>query len=441
MTQSDPLTRAAPWWQAKPASRLVGRGGRPLRGSYPISGAKNAVLPLMVAALLTPERVTLRNAPASLDVAVLAALLRRLGANLTWSEGDDGLSVEIVAVRIHAAHIARDLVARMRASVLLLSVLLVRCGEAGLPLPGGDAIGRRGIDFHVDGLVRMGAEIEIEDDQIYATAPHGLRGADITLPFPSVGATENLMIAAVGARGISVIRNAAREPEIDDLALFLTTLGARIHGIGSDTLIIEGASELHPTVHSVVPDRIEMGTLACAAALTDGELLLVNGRIDLLGAAADTFRQAGVLLEPVAGGVLARRAAGGLVAVDIATGPFPGFATDLQAPTMALLCRAAGTSRIEETIFEHRFRHADQLRLMGAGIEVGGNFATIRGGALAGAAVAGTDVRATAALVIAALSAEGTSEIGGIDHLDRGYDGMQEKLQRCGADIVRVFSD
>ena len=441
MTQSDPLTRAAPWWQAKPASRLVVRGGRPLRGSYPISGAKNAVLPLMVAALLTPERVTLRNAPASLDVAVLAALLRRLGANLTWSEGDDGLSVEIVAVRIHAAHIARDLVARMRASVLLLSVLLVRCGEAGLPLPGGDAIGRRGIDFHVDGLVRMGAEIEIEDDQIYATAPHGLRGADITLPFPSVGATENLMIAAVGARGISVIRNAAREPEIDDLALFLTTLGARIHGIGSDTLIIEGASELHPTVHSVVPDRIEMGTLACAAALTDGELLLVNGRIDLLGAAADTFRQAGVLLEPVAGGVLARRAAGGLVAVDIATGPFPGFATDLQAPTMALLCRAAGTSRIEETIFEHRFRHADQLRLMGAGIEVGGNFATIRGGALAGAAVAGTDVRATAALVIAALSAEGTSEIGGIDHLDRGYDGMQEKLQRCGADIVRVFSD
>ena len=441
MTQSDPLTRAAPWWQAKPASRLVVRGGRPLRGSYPISGAKNAVLPLMVAALLTPERVTLRNAPASLDVAVLAALLRRLGANLTWSEGDDGLSVEIVAVRIHAAHIARDLVARMRASVLLLSVLLVRCGEAGLPLPGGDAIGRRGIDFHVDGLVRMGAEIEIEDDQIYATAPHGLRGADITLPFPSVGATENLMIAAVGARGISVIRNAAREPEIDDLALFLTTLGARIHGIGSDTLIIEGASELHPTVQSVVPDRIEMGTLACAAALTDGELLLVNGRIDLLGAAADTFRQAGVLLEPVAGGVLARRAAGGLVAVDIATGPFPGFATDLQAPTMALLCRAAGTSRIEETIFEHRFRHADQLRLMGAGIEVGGNFATIRGGALAGAAVAGTDVRATAALVIAALSAEGTSEIGGIDHLDRGYDGMQEKLQRCGADIVRVFSD
>lgn len=442
MFSSDSLTRAAPWWQAKPASRLVVRGRRPLVGSYPISGAKNAVLPLMVAALLTPNRVTLRNAPASLDVAVLAALLRRLGAHLTWSERADGLSVEIVAERIHAAHIARDLVARMRASVLLLSVLLVRCGEAGLPLPGGDAIGRRGIDFHVDGLVRMGAEIDIEDEAIYATAPNGLHGAEIDLPFPSVGATENLMIAAVGATGGSVIRNAAREPEIDDLAHFLVAMGARIEGIGTSTLVIEGAPVFGETVHQVVPDRIEMGTLACAAALTDGELRLVNGRLDLLGAAAGTFRQAGVELEAVEGGVLARRAAPGLRAVDVATGPFPGFATDLQAPTMALLCAAPGTSRIEETIFEHRFRHADQLRLMGAGIDVSGNVATVRGGrGLHGAAVAGTDVRATAALVIAALAAEGTSEVGGIDHLDRGYDGMQEKLQGCGADIVRVFSD
>ena len=441
MLSTDPLTRAAPWWQAKPASRLVIGGGKPLVGSYPVSGAKNAVLPLLVAALLTPERVTLRNAPASLDVAVLAALLRRLGAELTWSEGEAGLSVEIVAERIHAAHVARDLVARMRASVLLLSVLLVRCGEAGLPLPGGDAIGRRGIDFHVDGLVKMGAEIDIEDSAIYATAPNGLHGAEIELPFPSVGATENLMIAAVGATGRSVIRNAAREPEIDDLAHFLIGMGARIGGIGSSTLTIEPAPRLAGTTHDVVPDRIEMGTLACAAALTDGELHLVNGRLDLLGGAAEILRAAGVELEPVAGGVIARRAPGGLRAVDVLTAPFPGFATDLQAPTMALLCAAPGTSRIEEAIFEQRFRHADQLGLMGADIAIAGNVATIRGGRLRGAAVAGTDVRATAALVIAALAAEGTSEVGGIDHLDRGYDGMQEKLRRCGADIVRVFAE
>ncbi|HTJ57527.1 MAG TPA: UDP-N-acetylglucosamine 1-carboxyvinyltransferase [Devosiaceae bacterium] len=439
LVSNEPLTEAAPWWQPKPPSRLLVTGGQPLVGTYRISGAKNSVLPLMVAALLTPHRVTLQNAPASLDVAVLAALLRRLGARLEWRQDDAGLSVEIVAERIHAAHIDRDLVARMRASVLLLSALLVRCGEAGLPLPGGDAIGLRGIDFHVAGLEAMGAEVEISGSTIYAKAPSGLHGADFTLPFPSVGATENLMIAAVGASGVSIIRNAAREPEIDDLAHCLVAMGATITGIGTSTITIEGGAELRPTVHAIVPDRIEMGTLACAAALTDGELLLANARIELLGSAGEVFRRAGVDLQPVEGGVLARRAAGGLRATDVLTGPFPGFATDLQAPAMALLALATGTSVIEETIFEQRFRHAEELRRMGAQIEVDGRRARITGvSALSGASVAGTDVRAAAALVIAALAADGQSEIGGLDHLDRGYDGMAEKLRRCGADIVRV---
>jgi len=436
MTSS--LLSAAPWWRPGTGRLLAIRGGKRLIGTYPISGAKNAALPLMVSALLTPHFVTLRNVPGNLDVAVLASLLQRLGCGMHWSSTEAGLAVTVAADRIQPAGIDRDLVSRMRASVLLLGALLARCGEAHLPMPGGDAIGLRGIDFHVAGLRAMGAAISLDGGTIRATAPHGLQGADILLPQPSVGATENLLLAAVLASGRTTIRNAAREPEITDLAACLTAMGARIAGIGSHRLMIDGGHALGGAVHTVLPDRIEFGTLACAAAATDGELVLPNGRLDLLGAAAPLFAAAGVAMQEVGGAVIARRAPGGLRGIDVTTGPYPEFATDLQAPTMALLALAAGASAVTETVFEQRFRHVDELRKMGADISVRGRTALVRGAPrLHGAAVTCTDVRAAAALVIAGLNASGETTLDGLDHLDRGYDRMAEKLAAVGADIVR----
>ncbi len=433
------LQSAAPWWQPQAGRALVIRGWRPLAGTYPISGAKNAVLPLMVSAVLTPHLVTLHNVPASLDVAVLAALLQRLGADLRWSTTDGGLSVTICADRIQPGRIETDLVARMRASVLLLGALLARSGEARLPMPGGDAIGLRGIDFHVAGLRAMGADIDLAGGMIHARAPAGLKGADIRLPLPSVGATENLMLAAACASGTTVIRNAAREPEIADLARCLAAMGVTITGLDSHTLVIEGGAPLTGAVHTVMPDRIEMGTLACAAAITDGAVLLRHAQADLLGAAGPVLAAAGVVLEPVDGGVMARRSPRGLTGTDFVTQPYPGFATDLQAPVMALLARAGGASAITETIFEQRFRHVDELRKMGADITVRGRTAWVRGvPALHAAAVTCTDVRAAAALVIAALGAHGETVLEGLDHLDRGYDRIAEKLAACGAVVARV---
>jgi len=439
---SDPrpasLQAAAPWWRPSGGQALVIRGGRPLTGSYPISGAKNAVLPLMVSALLTPHLVTLHNVPASLDVAVLAALLQRLGVDMHWSNTAAGLSVTICADRVHPGNIDGDLVARMRASVLLLGALLARCGEARLPLPGGDAIGLRGIDFHLAGLRAMGADIDLASGLIHATARSGLRGADILLPQPSVGATESLLLAAVMARGTTVIRNAAREPEIVDLAQCLASMGGKISGAGSHAIVVEGGTTLAGAVHTVMPDRIELGTLACAAAVTNGEVLLRHGRTDLLGAALPVLQAAGVVLREVESGLIACRAKAGLAGVDIVTQPYPGFATDLQAPVMALLSVAKGVSAITETIFEQRFRHVGELSKMGADIAVHGRTARVRGVAgLRGAAVTCTDVRAAAALVIAGLGATGETILGDLDHLDRGYDRMAAKLAACGADIVR----
>lgn len=432
------LSTAAPWWQPNTGSRLTIRGGQPLVGTYPVSGAKNAVLPLMVSALLTPHLVTLRNVPANLDVAVLAALLQRLGCDMHWSSSASGLSVTISADRLQPRQVDAELVTRMRASVLLLGAMLARCGEAELPLPGGDAIGLRGIDFHVAGLRAMGATIELDGGTIRAVARRGLGGAHILLPQPSVGATENLMLAAIFATGTTRIDNAAREPEIADLAACLAAMGARIDGVGSHRLTIEGGASLTGAMHTVLPDRIEFGTLACAAALTGGELLLTNGRVELLGTAASSFEAAGVVLQETTDGVVARRAATGLCGVDITTQPYPGFATDLQAPAMALLTMAAGASAIGETIFEQRFRHVDELRKMGADIVVRGRTAFVRGvEQLHGAAVTSTDVRAAAALVLAGLGAGGETILDGLDHLDRGYDGMTEKLSACGADIAR----
>jgi len=435
---TSPLVSAAPWWRPGIGRLLTIRGGKPLVGSYPISGAKNAALPLMVSALLTPHLVTLHNVAGNLDVAVLASLLQRLGCEMHWSSTDAGLAVTIAADRIQPAAIDSDLVSRMRASVLLLGALLARCGEAHLPMPGGDTIGLRGIDFHVAGLRAMGATISLDGGTIQATAPRGLHGADILLPQPSVGATENLLLAAVLASGRTTIRNAAREPEIADLAACLTAMGAHIAGIGSHVLTIDGGRVLAGAVHTVLPDRIEFGTLACAAAATDGELILLNGRVDLLGAAAPLFDAAGIAMQEADGGVIARRAAGGLRGIDVTTGPYPEFATDLQAPTMALLTLAAGASAVTETVFEQRFRHVDELRKMGADITVRGRTALVRGlPRLQGASVTCTDVRAAAALVIAGLNASGETTLDGLDHLDRGYDRMAEKLAAVGADIVR----
>ncbi len=439
MFRMNALQISAPWWKPDGGRTLLIRGGRPLVGTYPISGAKNAALPLMVSALLTPHLVTLHNLPANLDVAVLSALLQRLGANLSWSSGTSGLSLTICADRVHAENIDRGLVARMRASVLLLGAVLARRGEASLPLPGGDAIGLRGIDFHIAGLRAMGAIVELEGGMIHARAPRGLKGAEIALPLPSVGATENLLLASVLARGRTVIRNAAREPEITDLAACLIAMGARIDGLDTHVLTIDGGAPLAGAVHTVMPDRIETGTLACAAAITDGELTLANARLDLLGAAGPLLRAAGVEMAIVDNGASARRSTGGTVGVDLTTQPYPGVATDLQAPIMALMATARGASAITETIFEQRFRHVDELRRMGANILVRGRTALVRGvPTLGAAAVTGMDVRAAAALVIAALGARGETALDGLDHLDRGYDGMTAKLVACGAEVRRA---
>jgi len=433
------LLGASPWWRADPGTCLVIQGGHRLIGTYGVSGAKNAVLPLMVSALLTPHMVTLHNVPASLDVAVLSNLLQRLGVGLSWSSGRGGLSLTLCADRLHPRQIDRSLVARMRASVLLLGALLARCGEACLPMPGGDAIGLRGIDFHVAGLRAMGATVEVQGGLIHATAPNGLRGAEIVLPGPSVGATENLLLAAVLATGTTVIRNAAREPEVTDLADCLSAMGAAIRGTGSDVLQVEGGRTLGGAVHTVMPDRIEMGTIACAAAVTDGVVTMRGVRSELLGAAGPILAAAGVALEAVENGVIARRSPAGLTGVDIQTRPYPGFATDLQAPAMAMLATAAGASAITETIFEQRFRHVDELRKMGAAIRVHGRTAWVRGvDRLTGARVLATDVRAAAALVLAGLGADGETVLDGLDHLDRGYDGMAAKLAACGAVIRRT---
>ena len=433
------LSTAAPWWRPNAGSVLAIRGGRPLVGTYPISGAKNAVLPLMVSTLLTPHLVTLRNVPANLDVAVLAALLQRLGCEMNWSSRADGLAVTISADRLRPADIDRELVSRMRASVLLLGALLGRCGEARLPLPGGDAIGLRGIDFHLAGLRAMGATVALDGGMIDATAPDGLHGADILLPTPSVGATENLMLAAVLASGRTTIRNAACEPEVADLATCLVAMGAGITGIGSHELTIEGNRTLGGAVHIVLPDRIEFGTLACAAAATGGRLVLPQARIALLGAAAHLYEAAGIALHETPDCVIVERAPDGLRGIDITTGPFPEFATDLQAPTMALLAVASGVSAITETVFEQRFHHVGELRKLGANISVVGRTALVRGvHRLHGAAATCSDVRAAAALVIAGLCTAGETRLDGLDHLDRGYDGMAQKLATVGADIVRT---
>ncbi len=433
------LQSTAPWWQAARGEKLVIKGGRRLVGEITISGAKNAALPLMILPLLTDHLVTLHNVPRNLDVAILATLLRRLGVAVHWSTRGGALSLHAHAERVDPSGIDGALVGRMRASFLLLGALLARCGTAALPLPGGDAIGLRAVDYHLNGLRAMGAEIELAGGIVRAAAPGGLRGARITLPGPSVGATENLLIAATLAEGESVIENAAREPEIADVAQCLVAMGAEITGIDSDTLTVSGRRALGGAVHTVLADRIELGTYACAAALTDGALTLHGAAPALLGAALPALEAAGIAIEVSENGLLVRRGSDGLIGVDVVTQPFPGFATDLQPQMMTLLSVASGVGMIAETIFDKRFQHVGELRRMGADITVHGSSALVRGVAgLHGATVEAGDVRAGAALVLAGLAATGETVIGGIEHLDRGYEAITEKLSACGAAIRRV---
>ena len=415
--------------------RIRIRGGRPLEGEIPISGAKNAALPLMAAALLTEGPLTLRNVPDLADIATMARLLEQHGLAVEHDKRQRTITLSGTATNLEAPY---DLVRRMRASVLVLGPLVARFGEAKVSMPGGCAIGTRPVDLHLKGLEQMGAEIALEGGYIHARAPRGLRGARILFPQVSVGATENLLMAATLAEGETELVNAAREPEIGDLAECLMRMGARIEGIGTYRLRIEGVKRLSGATHRIVPDRIEAGTYAVAAAITGGRLLLRGARLDHLGAVARVLREAGVEVTERPEGLRVSRL-NGLTGVDVMTEPFPGFATDMQAQFMALMCVAEGASMITETIFENRFMHVPELMRMGARINYHGASAIVRGvPRLSGAPVMATDLRASVSLVLAGLAAEGETIVNRVYHLDRGYEHVEEKLAAVGADIERL---
>jgi len=415
--------------------RIRIRGGRRLAGSVPISGAKNAVLALMPAALAGGP-LTLTNVPDLADTRTMAALLAQHGVEVDHDRAKGIVRLSGAAENLEAPY---DIVRKMRASVLVLGPLVARYGQARVSLPGGCAIGTRPVDLHLKGLEAMGATIDLAGGYIDARAPAGgLRGAKIIFPQVSVGATENLLLAAVLAKGESELVNAAREPEIEDLALCLMRMGARIEGIGTGTLRVEGVEDLAGATHRVLADRIEAGTYACAAAITGGELLLEGARLDHLGAVARVLREAGVGLHEDQRGLHVTRM-NGLHGVDVQTDPFPGFATDMQAQFMALMAIADGASMITETIFENRFMHVPELSRMGARINFHGASAIVRGvPRLSGAPVMATDLRASVSLVLAGLAAEGETIVNRVYHLDRGYERVEAKLAAVGADIERL---
>ena len=418
------------------------RGGRTLAGRIPISGAKNAVLTLMPCALLTDEPLTLRNLPRLADVDTFGHLLNGHGVS-TMIEGsrpeEFGRVMTARASRITSTVAPYDIVRKMRASILVLGPLLAREGVATVSLPGGCAIGNRPIDLHLKGLEHLGAEIELAAGYVKATAPKGgLRGGRIVFPTVSVGATENVLMAAVLAKGETVIENAAREPEIVDLARCLVAMGAKIDGIGTERLVIQGRDRLHGATYAVMPDRIETGSYACAAAITGGDLELVGARVEELGAVLESLQEAGVEVTETADGLRVRRT-GDLHGVTVSTSPYPGFPTDMQAQFMAMLALADGASVLTETIFENRYMHVPELSRMGADITVRGRSAVVRGvPKLNGAPVMATDLRASMSLVLAGLAAEGETVVNRIYHLDRGYERLEEKLSAVGADIERV---
>jgi UDP-N-acetylglucosamine 1-carboxyvinyltransferase len=415
--------------------RIRIRGGKRLVGKIPIGGAKNAALKVMVASLLTEGTLHLDNMPHLADIATMRALLGQLGVESVIQKR----TMTLTAKDITSTTAPYDIVRKMRASVLVLGPLVARFGEARVSLPGGCAIGTRPVDLHIKGLERLGAEITLDAGYIDAKAPNGLRGAEIVFPIVSVGATENLMMAATLAKGETLLVNAAREPEIADLARCLIAMGARIEGAGTDKIRIEGVGALQGARHTILPDRIETGTYAVAAAITDGDVELVNTSYDLVAAMARTLEPAGVEVAPTEKGMRVRRRNGRLEGVDIMTEPFPGFPTDLQAQIMALMTVAEGASMITETIFENRFMHVPELMRMGANINVHGASAMVRGvKRLVGAEVMATDLRASVSLVLAALVAEGETIVNRIYHLDRGYERVEDKLAACGAEIERL---
>jgi UDP-N-acetylglucosamine 1-carboxyvinyltransferase len=414
------------------------RGGKSLHGRIEIGGAKNAALPILAATLLTDAPVTIDNVPELADIASMRRLLKTLGAEIEQPQ-DVTRRLRLTTPAITNTTADYDLVRKMRASVLVLGPLLARTGEAAVSLPGGCAIGPRPVDLHLKGLEELGATIELRQGYIHATAPRGLRGAKLRLALPSVGATENLMMAASLADGETVIANAAREPEVADLARCLVAMGASIEGIGTGTLTIQGVPRLHGATYAVLPDRIELGTYAMAAAISRGELELVGGRIDLIGTLAEKLEEAGVEVEAGEGGVVVRSNGAMPAGVDVMTQPYPGFPTDLQAQFMALMCVAQGAAMITEAIFENRFMHVPELTRMGARITVHGGSALVRGvPRLTGAPVMATDLRASVSLILAGLAAEGETVVSRVYHLDRGYERLAEKLVACGADIERL---
>jgi len=415
--------------------RIRIRGGRSLSGTIPISGAKNAALPLMATALLTSGPLTLTNAPDLADVTTMAGLLAQHGLGVERDKAARTITMSGAATNLEAPY---DLVRKMRASVLVLGPLVARFGQARVSLPGGCAIGTRPVDLHLKALEQMGAEIEITSGYIEARAPGGLKAARIIFPQVSVGATENILMAATLAKGTTEIVNAAREPEISDLAACLMRMGARIEGLGTDRLLVEGVDALGSAVHPIIPDRIEAGTFACAAAITGGSVVLGGARLEHLGAVVRILRDAGVDVAETHGGLKVSRL-NGLRGTDVVTEPFPGFATDMQAQFMALMCVAEGASMITETIFENRFMHVPELLRMGARINYHGHSAIVRGvPRLAGAPVMATDLRASVSLILAGLAAEGETIVNRVYHLDRGYERVEAKLAAVGADIERL---
>ncbi|MCT8330817.1 UDP-N-acetylglucosamine 1-carboxyvinyltransferase [Albidovulum sediminis] len=416
---------------------ILVRGNGPLNGSIPIAGAKNACLALMPATLLSDEPLTLTNAPRLSDIRTMTTLLQSLGAEVTSMQ--EGRVLAMSSHDLTSLTADYDIVRKMRASNLVLGPLLARAGRAVVSLPGGCAIGARPMDIHISGLEALGATIELKDGYLHAEARRGLRGAVIEQRFASVGATENILMAATLAKGTTVLKNAAREPEIVDLVRCLRSMGARIEGEGTATVTVEGVDRLHGATHPVVADRIELGTYMIAPAIAGGEVELIGGRIDLLPAFCEKLDAAGVSVSETDKGLRVARKNGRIRAVDVKTEVFPGFPTDLQAQMMALMCTAEGVSVLEETIFENRFMHAPELMRMGARIEVHGGHATVTGvERLKGAPVMATDLRASVSLILAGLAAEGETVVSRVYHLDRGYERVEEKLSACGADIERI---
>jgi UDP-N-acetylglucosamine 1-carboxyvinyltransferase len=425
--------------------RIRINGGRKLNGTIPISGAKNATLPLMIASLLTDQTLILDNVPRLADVGLLQRILGNHGVDIMIGGKRpaetqyDGQTLHISAANIIDTTAPYELVSRMRASFWVIAPLVARMGEARVSLPGGCAIGTRPVDLLITALERLGAEIEIDGGYVIARARNGLKGGEIKFPKVTVGGTHTALMAAALANGTSVIENAAREPEIKDVADCLNKMGAKITGAGTSQIVIEGVAKLNGARHRVLPDRIETGTYAMAVAMTGGDVMLENARAELLQEGLNVLARAGLEYNETNRGLRVARNGSALEPVEVTTQPFPGFPTDLQAQLMALMTRAKGTSRITETIFENRFMHVQELVRLGARIQLEGETATVEGvDRLKGAPVMATDLRASVSLVIAALAAEGETMVNRVYHLDRGFERLEDKLSACGAAIERI---